>query len=290
MVTNSTQTASGDPVIAACADIAAQHDRERWLAAGLAAAPMRAELAVLIAFNAEIARTRDLVSEPMLGLIRLQWWRETIETAAQGSPREHPVAAGLAALLARGNLAAQDLLALVDGREQDIETEGINSLDDFLAYTASTAGAFNRAALKLLGAGDAASLRAGALVARAVGCVGQLRAVAANAARGRVLLPRAWIGGYGVSIPALLAGKPGPGLAAVARELADMARADLAAARAMRRDVAAAALPVLATARFADRHLARLAKARYDLFSRLLEPPPVVLPLAAGRAMLTRRY
>ena len=45
------------------------------------------------------------VREPMLGAIRLEWWRETAEGAAKGAPRNHDVARGLAALFAERALS-----------------------------------------------------------------------------------------------------------------------------------------------------------------------------------------
>ena len=287
---NRTQTGQAADALSACAEIAAQQDRERWLAASIAPAPERARLAVLIAFNAEVARTRDVVTEAMLGLIRLQWWRETVSAAAAGTPRAHPVAEGLAALFPEGRVAEADLIALIDARERDLESEGLATLGDFLAYTDATAGMFNRIALELLGVDGESARTAARHVARAVAIAGQLRSVAANAARGRILLPRAFLGGHGVSIAGLLAGRPEANLAAAARELAAIALGNLAAARAMRAEVPRAALPVLATARFAGHHLKRLEKARYDLFGGTLEAAPLSAPLAVLAALVTGRY
>jgi hypothetical protein len=49
-------------------------------------------------------------------------------------------------------------------------------------------------------------------------------------------------------------------------------------------------MPVLVTVRFARGHLARLARADFDLFSPRLEPMPVATPLAVLATMLTGRY
>lgn len=49
------------------ADVARQYDRDRYLSALLAPADHRPGLMALYAFNAEIARTRELVSEPLPG-------------------------------------------------------------------------------------------------------------------------------------------------------------------------------------------------------------------------------
>ena len=49
-----------------------RHDPDRYVAALYAPADRRDDLIALHAFNAEIARIRDQVREPMLGEIRLQ--------------------------------------------------------------------------------------------------------------------------------------------------------------------------------------------------------------------------
>ena len=75
-------------------------DPDRYFAALFAPAALRPFLFALYAFNAEVARVAETVREPMLGAIRLEWWRETVEGAAKGAPRNHDVARGLAALFA----------------------------------------------------------------------------------------------------------------------------------------------------------------------------------------------
>ena len=66
------------------------HDRDRFQTALFAPAERREALFALYAFNYEIARVREAVREPMLGQIRLQWWREAIAAAYAGEPpRRH---------------------------------------------------------------------------------------------------------------------------------------------------------------------------------------------------------
>src|SRR3569623_2664134 len=75
-------------------------DPDRYFSALFAPAPQRPYLYALYAFNAELARVAETVREPMLGAIRLEWWRVTAEGAANGAPRNHDVARGLASDLA----------------------------------------------------------------------------------------------------------------------------------------------------------------------------------------------
>lgn len=55
-------------------------DRDRYLACLLAPREKRHSLACLYAFYAEIARIRDVIREPLPGEIRLQWWRDLLES------------------------------------------------------------------------------------------------------------------------------------------------------------------------------------------------------------------
>ena len=61
--------------------IARSGDPDRSLAALFAPREARADLFALIALNVELARIAEIVTEPGLGIIRLQWWREAIDRA-----------------------------------------------------------------------------------------------------------------------------------------------------------------------------------------------------------------
>ena len=62
-----------------CEQLVREADKDRFLATLFAPAAQRPALFALYAFNAEIARVRDIAREPMPGEIRLQWWREVVE-------------------------------------------------------------------------------------------------------------------------------------------------------------------------------------------------------------------
>ena len=71
-------------------------DRERYLCALTAPHARRAGLMALIAYNQELARIAESVSEPMMGKIKLQWWIDVVPGILQGRPPSHPVAQALA--------------------------------------------------------------------------------------------------------------------------------------------------------------------------------------------------
>ncbi|OJY65276.1 MAG: hypothetical protein BGP12_18945 [Rhodospirillales bacterium 70-18] len=222
------------------AELVRRHDPDRFLTALFAPPERREALFVLYAFNNELARARAVASEPMLGLIRLQWWREVVE----GTARRHEVATPLAAELHAGRLPRAALLAMIAGREAEADPS-IPTLAAWLAYLDATAGALAEAAGFALAGPDAPAERLHALGV-AYGVAGQLRNVAALARQGRCLLPEEVLAAHGTSIHAITAGRDEVPLRAAIAALAMEGQARLRAAGGrLPRAVLAAALPAV---------------------------------------------
>ena len=223
-----------------------RHDPDRFLAALFAPAERRNALLLLIAFNHELARAREVASEPMLALIRLQWWREV----AEGARRSHEVAGPLADALAEGRLVADDLATMIDAREA--EAGEIASVDAWDAYVGGTAGGFAVAAGRLLGA-DGPTLERLRALGSAYGAAGQIRSIGVLARQGRCLLPHDLLAAHGLAAEDVIAA-PDTARPVVA-QLAARGRGWLASGRGpYARTVIAAALPGV----LAARDLARL--------------------------------
>src|ERR1700691_4933202 len=94
-------------------------DPDRYFASLFAPAALRPHLFALYTFNHEVARIAETVREPMLGAIRLEWWRETAEAAARGVPRNHDVARGLAAMFAAHQIELAALEGIIAARAFD---------------------------------------------------------------------------------------------------------------------------------------------------------------------------
>ncbi len=89
-------------------------DEERWLSSRYAPTPKRQSLIVLYAFYYELARVRVAVSDPTLGQIRFQWWRDALTELARGDAREHDTVLALASELAADHFDIVSLQAMVD--------------------------------------------------------------------------------------------------------------------------------------------------------------------------------
>ena len=218
--------------------IVQRHDPDRFFTALFAPAIHRETLFVLYATNHELARAREVVSNPMLALIRLQWWREV----AEGARRRHEVAGPLGEALDEGRLEAADILAMIDGREA--EAEPVESVAAFEAYVQAAAGGVAVAAGRALGAAPAAvgALRA---IGSAYGVSGVLRSVPALARQSRTVLPADALADAGLTDADVFANPADRRLAPVADRLRAIGQAWLCAGRSQRlpRSVLAAALP-----------------------------------------------
>lgn len=98
-------------------------DEDRWLSSRYAPKPARRALLALYAFAFELARIRLIVTEPGLGAIRFQWWREALEEIERGDvPRAHEVVGALADMLAEDRYKIAALKRLVDQFEDAFES------------------------------------------------------------------------------------------------------------------------------------------------------------------------
>jgi phytoene synthase len=116
-------------------EIVRRQDRDRYLSCLFAPDDKRPHLLALYAFNAEILRVRDTVSEAGLGLIRLQWWRDTIAGIYAGNETPaYAVAEALARAIREGQLPQQALLDLVTAHEFDLFDDRMPDLTALEAY------------------------------------------------------------------------------------------------------------------------------------------------------------
>lgn len=166
-------------------------ERDRYLAALLAPGGLRTDLIALAAFSAELHRARDVVREPMMGEIRLQWWRDALPALARGERTANPVADALGAAMLRHNLMPAELEPSIEARS--LELQGGHDEQS----VADAEAALFTAALLVLGvpaapASDALCAEAGVAygVARVAAAPG-VRADRGNVARARAALAAA---------------------------------------------------------------------------------------------------
>ena len=216
---------------AACESLVREWDRDRWLACLFVPASVRANVLALYAFNAEIARVPEIVSQPTLGEIRLQWWVEVIEGERRGEGAGHPVAMALIDTMERFHLPPAALIGLIEARRFDLYSDPMPSLNDLEGYLGESVSALFRLASIIIANGqDPGGAQAAGHAGVAYGLVEILGAMGEHAARGQCFIPRDVLARSGALPEAVADALASPALEGALAELQARARHHEAAA------------------------------------------------------------
>ncbi|WP_420962271.1 phytoene/squalene synthase family protein [Brucella sp. IR073] len=213
-----------------CLNVLREADRDRYLSVLYAPEEKRGALAALYAFNAEIARIRDIVHDPLPGEVRLQWWRDLINGTEHGAAAGHPVAATLIQAIERYRLPRAAFDNYCEARIFDLYDDPMPSRNDLEGYCGETASAMIQLASLILD-GDAAprfaELAGHAGVAQ--GVTGLLRLLPLHRRRGQIFVPADILQAVGVNREDLLAGNDKAALDRVVMAMVALAQEHLAA-------------------------------------------------------------
>jgi phytoene synthase len=216
-----------------CLAVLRETDRDRYLACLLAPAEKRGSLAALFAFNAELARVRDVVREPLPGEIRLQWWRDLLEGTADGDAMANPLAAAMIACVRENQLPVAVLTDMIEARIFDVYNDPMESRSALEGYAGETASALIQLASLILDPAHApksADAAGHAGVAQTV--AGALLMLPIHRRRGQVYLPADLLGATGLTSQTLLDGSDKAAARRAIEAFVGLGREHLAKARA----------------------------------------------------------
>jgi phytoene synthase len=256
------------------ADLVRRGDPDRYFSALFAPAGERDDLLALYGFSHEIARIREVVSEPLPGEIRLQWWRDMLQGETRGDVRANPLAAALDDAIVRNRLPRSALVDLIDARVFDLYDDPMRSLSDLEGYCGETSSAVIRIACLILAKGeDPGAAEAAGHAGVAYALVGLMRAFPWHARRGQIYLPKDLLDEHGVTRDDIVQGRGGPGLDAVLARLRDLARDRLERTRALRGTMPQAILPAFLPLALLPSYLRQMERPDYDPFSAIVDLP-----------------
>lgn len=179
---------------------------DRDLAALLSPRSASADLLALAAFTADLALVAASVSDPLIGEIRLQWWRDTIAAAATGTPVGHPVGDAMGEAIRRHGLDLLAIHRMIDARSFDLSGDLLADEAALQSYCADTEGIPFALATAVLGGPPLPGDVAGAM-GLAYGLARKLGQLPALLQSGGFPLPASLLADAGVT-PAALAEVP----------------------------------------------------------------------------------
>ena len=205
-----------------CENLLQNNDPDRWLACRFIPASPRSAVMALYAFNVDIARIRQVVSEPLAGEMRLQYWRDVLEQP--GQDHANPLASALWAVLNRYHLPVAPLLALIDARVDDLYDSPPADVTALELYCGETCSVLFRYATLILADGDEtgpASLSGTAGVAYAL--TGLLRSSGWLASQGRIVIPQESLEAKGLTADEIRSGIKAKESLEIIRDLSGLA-------------------------------------------------------------------
>lgn len=189
-----------------CESLVRTHDPDRYLLSMFYPPEVRAHLWSLYAFNHEIAKTREVVTDTNIGLIRLQWWRDALgDFFEKNEVKKHDVMTGLAAVIWRYNLQRDVFDHLIYAREFDLEDRQPGSLEGLCNYVDYTHTPLLRMAVIVAGEDpDDPALQP---VAMAYALAGLIRAVPYHMSQSRCFMPEDLMRRAGINFGTLQIGQ-----------------------------------------------------------------------------------
>ncbi|NDF13064.1 MAG: squalene/phytoene synthase family protein [Proteobacteria bacterium] len=282
------------PTLSYVAEEVRQHDRDRFLCALFAPEKVRESLFALLAFNLEVAKTRETTSEPMLGLMRLQWWREAIEQIFAGNVRHHAVVEAVAEVNRETPLTREYIDELIVAREADVESTPLPSIEALIHYTRATSGNLLRLMLEALGIKDDAAFEAADAIGIGWAMVGLLRAAQIQFRQGYSIFPVLLMHKHGMN-PDMLGTRDFVDSAKPAvEELTTLANGFIKEgkrlSKTLSQEVRERAMPVLLLGVLADGYIRRIIKADFDVFGHDIEGRKFTLQLRLLKSAMMKRF
>ncbi|AGF74369.1 phytoene synthase [Bartonella australis AUST/NH1] len=133
-----------------CLDILRAVDRDRYMAVLFAPEKKRRALAALYVFNAEIARIRESVRDPLIGEMRLRWWYDSIANSEAQNSENNPILSDLLATITFFNLPKIAFLRYCEARIFDLYNNPIATIKDLESHCGQTAGAILQLSCQIL--------------------------------------------------------------------------------------------------------------------------------------------
>jgi 15-cis-phytoene synthase len=250
-----------------CTELVRGHDFTRYASSLFVPADRRRALLALYAFNLEICRVREAVSQPLPGEVRLQWWTDMLAGEDHGGVGGNPVAAELNLAIQSHGLPVERLSRLVNEHQFDLYNDPMPTMAALEAYIQDTWSALFSLGAVVAGwqSQDIEHLARHAGLAQGIAQV--LAALPMDAARRQLFVPLQLLERHGGGLEEVFAGKETPKLRSALQQLVGEARGHLDTALKLLPGVPPEVRPVFLPLATVARDLERMSRADTDLFS-----------------------
>src|SRR4051812_20614874 len=249
-----------------CADLVRTHDFPRYASALFLPQAQRRALLSVYAFNVEISRVRDQVSQPLPGEIRMQWWTDMLAGAGHGDVEGNPVAAELLQTTSEFRLPAEPLLRLIEEHQFDLYNDPMPSMAALEGYVTETSAALFSLGARIMAPPSAVIDHLARHAGLAQGMAQVIATLPLDAARRQLFLPLQLLQQHGSGMEEVFSGKQTPQARAAIDQLLGEARGHLKTAFELLPGVPPQVRPVFLPLALVRRDLKLMSRADSDSF------------------------
>jgi len=247
-----------------CAGLVRAHDFVRYASTLFMPATQRRALWALYAFNVEISRVREQVSQPLPGEIRLQWWTDMLAGAGHGGVEGNPVAAELLLAIRNWHLPVERLSRLINEHQFDLYNDPMPSMVELERYINDTSSALFSLGARIAGSQSDEIEHLARHAGLAQGITQVLLALPRDASRRQLFVPLQLLKSDGSDLEEVFAGKQTPKLRAALDQLNGEAQAHLRTALALLASAPPQVRPVFLPLALVGRNLQHMSRADND--------------------------
>ena len=258
--------AEGGEAASFCAELVRAHDFARYASALFLPAPQRRALLALYAFNVEISRVHEQVSQPLPGEMRLQWWTDMLAGLGHGGVEGNPVAAELLLAIRSWRLPVERLSRLIEEHQFDLYNDPMPTMAALEGYLNDTSSVLFSLAAEIAAPPSEEIEHLARHAGLAQGMAQMMASLPVDASRRRLFVPLQVLERHGCGIEEVFAGKETPKLRAALDQLLGEARGHLNTAFALLAAIAPEVRPMFLPLAQVRRDLARMSRADNDPF------------------------
>ena len=248
------------------ADLVRTHDFARYASTLFMPSDLRRALLALYAFNVEISRVREQITQPLPGEIRLHWWTDMLAGVDHGGVEGHPVAAELLLTIRHFRLPVEPLTRLIEEHQFDLYNDPMPSMAALEGYINDTASALFLFAARIAGWQSPEIDHLARHAGLAQGIAQVIASLPFDASRRQLFVPLQVLQQHGSNIEEIFAGKQTPNVRAALDQLIGEAQRHLQPTFALLADVPPEVRPIFLPLALVRRDLARMSRADTDPF------------------------
>ncbi|MEH6547754.1 MAG: squalene/phytoene synthase family protein [Sneathiella sp.] len=254
---------------------AKRFDYDRWLASLFAPPSSRSRIHALLAFNGEISKVRETVSEVLLGDIRFQWWRDALKNLGDEKYLNHPILRSLKIIISEHDLDVSLFENIIDARSTDLDPCPFVTNSELLKYAMGTGGLLNGLIYRVTGNTEEAGYNAAQQAGKAFALTGIIRAIPYHANQDLLLIPQEILKNYTLLPENVFQDENRLAFYNIVKDLVDLAETEQTEAKKVVRGRPKSENPSYSLLALNELYLSRIASAKFDPAHRRMDIGPV---------------